>query len=281
MKVFTFFYNRFETATTSNALYENGIDHYVMIHSEQDLSKFKEGGTLKGRPIVTNQKKGLAYQRNCALDMLEDGEWGVFMSDDFQKIKSYPKKWILSKNDRLPITLQNQHEFALYGPRRKFAIDMNLNEMFTMFPKLIEIADRNKIHLIGFGLHDNPMNLIRKFSFRGLADGRMWIVKKSHYRFDSNAQSIDDYAWTSENLVRHGNVLILNWTVPYFSRYSAGGFGTEKERLSQRVKECNYLVQRFSPLIRFAEKANYAENTHIKIFGSDKNIDLARKKIFR
>ena len=66
MKVFTFFYNRFETATTSNALYDNGIDHYVMIHSEQDLAKFKEGGTLKGKPIVTNQRKGLAYQRNCA-----------------------------------------------------------------------------------------------------------------------------------------------------------------------------------------------------------------------
>lgn len=281
MKVFTFFYNRFETATTSKALFENGIEHYVLMHSEQDLSKFKEGGTLKGTPIVTNQQKGLAYQRNSALDMLKDGEWGVFMSDDFLKIRSYPEKWILSKTDRLPITLANQHEFALYGPRKKFASEMSLKDMFALFPKLIDVAEKNKIHLVGFGLHDNPMNLIRKFSFRGLADGRMWLVKKSHYRFDANAQSIDDYAWTSENLVRHGNVLILNWTVPYFSRYSAGGFGTEKQRESQRNKECEYLVSKFHPLIRFAEKANHAYGTHIKIFGSDKNIDLARKKIFR
>jgi hypothetical protein len=145
----------------------------------------------------------------------------------------------------------------------------------------IQIADKNKIHLIGFGLHDNPLNLRKKFSFRGLADGRFWLVKKSNYKFDLNAQLIDDVAWTSENLIRHGNVLILNWTVPYFKRYSAGGFGSTEERKAQRKKECNYLANRFYPLVRVADKSNWDFGTHIKIFGSDKNIHLARKKIFR
>jgi hypothetical protein len=281
MKVFTFFYNRFETATTSNALFENGIEHYVMIHSEQDCDKFKQGGTIKGKPVITNQRKGLAYQRNCALDMLDDGEWGVFMCDDFSKIQSYPTKWIFSKTDRLPITFENQNSFRLHGPSAKFAKSMNLKEMFTLFPKLIEIADKNKIHLIGFGLHDNPLNLKKKFSFRGLADGRFWLVKKSNYKFDLNAQLIDDVAWTCENLIRHGNVLILNWTVPYFKRYSAGGFGSTEERKTQRKKECNYLANKFFPLVRVADKSNWDFGTHIKIFGSDKNISLARKKILK
>ena len=40
MKVFTFYYNRFDTATTSISLNENNIDHYVMVHTEEDLKKF-------------------------------------------------------------------------------------------------------------------------------------------------------------------------------------------------------------------------------------------------
>ena len=96
MKVFTFFYNRFETATTSKALFENGIGHNVLIHKEQDYELFKKGNTLFGNPIVTNSQKGLAYQRNYALDMMDFGEWAVFMCDDFKKIASYPKDRILS-----------------------------------------------------------------------------------------------------------------------------------------------------------------------------------------
>lgn len=276
MKVFTFFYNRFETATTSKALFENGIGHNVLIHKEQDYELFKKGNTLFGNPIVTNSPKGLAYQRNYALDMMDFGEWAVFMSDDFIKVLSYPKERILSKQLHLDVNFENQRQHELQKQK-----PFNLKQMFELFPKLIEIAELNKIHLVGFGLHDNPLNLRRKFTHRGLADGRMWLVKKSNYRFDINAQSIDDYNWTCENLVRHNNVLILNWTVPYFSRYTAGGYGSESERKELRKKECNYLCNKFNPLIRMAPKANQEYGTHIKIFGSDNNIKEARKKLFK
>ena len=89
MKTFTFFYNRYETATTSKALADNDIEHYVMIHSESDYEKFMQGGTMKGIPVITNNDKGLAYQRNSALDMVNDDEWCVFMCDDFQIIKAF------------------------------------------------------------------------------------------------------------------------------------------------------------------------------------------------
>ena len=97
MKVFTFFYNRFDTATTSKALNENNINHTVLIHSADDLQKFVKGNTIHGKAVVTNNGKGLAYQRNSALDMMNTGEWGVFMCDDFKRIYSYPKEYIVSK----------------------------------------------------------------------------------------------------------------------------------------------------------------------------------------
>lgn len=275
MKVFTFFYNRFNTATTSKALHENRIKHRVLIHKETDYDLFKKGGTLWGEGIVTNAEKGLAYQRNHALNMMDVGEWAVFMCDDFKKVVSYPKQQILSKKLSLDVTFENQNQFRLTKQPA-----MNLNEMFEMFPKLIELAEHNNIHLIGFGLHDNPMNLRKKFSHRGLADGRFWLVKKSTYKFDTNAQLIDDVAWTCENLVRHYNVLILNWTVPHFSRYTAGGFGSTEERKELRKKECAYLCAKFDPLVKIAKKPNWDYGTHIRIFGNSKNIIKARKRIF-
>lgn len=276
MKVFTFFYNRYKTATTSVKLHENNIEHYVLVHNQTDLDKFNEHNTIKGIPIVTNQSKGLAYQRNVALDMVEKDEWCVFMCDDFIKIRSYPKRWIISKTNSLPIDFSNQNKFRL-----RDSDEMSLAEMFELFPYLIELADKNNIKLIGFGLHDNPLNCRNKFTHRGLADGRFWLIKKSSYKFDLNAQLIDDVAWTAENLVRHNNVLILNWTVPYFKRYSAGGFGATEERKTQRRKECQYLADKYNPLVKVAPKPNWDLGTHIRIFGTDKNIQKARKNILK
>ena len=108
MKVFTFFYNRYDTATTSKALNENGIAHNVLVHNSDDLQKFVKGGTIHGKSTVTNNGKGLAYQRNAALDMMDTGEWAAFMCDDFKKIKAYSKEFIFSKTNNIVITQQNQ-----------------------------------------------------------------------------------------------------------------------------------------------------------------------------
>lgn len=271
MKVFTFFYNRYETATTSKALNENGIPHNVLVHSADDWQKFVKGGTIHGKVTVTNNNKGLAYQRNTALDMIETGEWAVFMCDDFQKIKAYSREFILSKTQSININHQNQNKYRLKN-------QITLKEMFNYFPKLIELAEQNNIHLIGFGLHDNPMNLRKKFTTRGLADGRFWLVRKAQYKFDVNAQLIDDVAWTAENLVRHKNVLVLNWCVPYFERYTAGGFGSTTERKALRMKECAYLANKFNPLIKIAKKPGWDYGTHIRIYGSNGNIAAIRQK---
>lgn len=274
MKVFTFYYNRYENASTSKALRENNIDHIILVHNDEQKTKFINGGTIYGDIKVTGNGKGLAYQRNSALDMMSAGEWAVFMCDDFKEIRSLKKEWILSNNNELPITFKNQEIFRL----KKENI-ITLNEMFSIFPKLIDLAEKNNIYLIGFGLHSNPQNLKKKFTNKGLADGRFWLVKKSNYKFDINAQLIDDVAWTAENLVRHGKVLVLNWIVPFFERYTAGGFGSTEERKEQRKKECIYLSSKFFPLVQIADKTNWDYGTHIRIYGSDGNIIKARRRL--
>ena len=174
----------------------------------------------------------------------------------------------------MPVNNFNQSEYELGNND-----EMSLKEMFSMFPPLIKLAEKNNVYLIGFALHDNPLNLKNKFTTKGLADGRFWLIKKSNYKFDENVQLVDDVSWTAENIVRHGKVLVLNWCVPFFSRYTAGGFGSIEKRLDQRKKECAYLVKKFYPLVRFAKKAKWEAGTHIKLHVSEHNIKEARKNM--
>ena len=274
MKVFTFYSNRFDSATTSIALHENGLDHNVLVHNEEQADNFRKHDTVRGNVIVTGKPRGLTYQRNAALELMDHGEWAAFLCDDFKEVLSLPAEWIRAKDLKIPITIENQNAFG-------FTKDhvISLKEMFSHFPMLIDVAEANRIHLIGFKLHDNPLGLGSKFTHRGLADGRFWLVKKSHYRFDENVQMIDDVQWTAENLVRHRNVLILNWILPHFKRYTAGGFGSIKERLEQRRRESAYLARRYGPLVRIAKKPGWPAGTHIRIYGTDKYIEQVRRRM--
>lgn len=273
MQTFVFFYNRFTDATTSKALWKNGISHKVLIHSDEDRRKFDRGNTLYGEPIVTNNGRGLAYQRNSALDLMEDGEWAVFMVDDFQKVLSRPIEEIKSAKTELPVTIANQNQYGL-----KAKDEISLKQMWELFPWLIETAEAQAINLIGFGLHTNPLNLRAKFNYGGLSDGRMWIVRKTEMRFDLNAQLIDDVCWTAKNILRDGKVLNLNWTVPLFRRYTAGGFGSIASRLEMRRAECAYLEMAYGPLVRRAKKKGWEEGTHVRLYTSKNNIAETRKK---
>lgn len=262
MKTFTFYHNRYKTATTSKALHENGIQHIVMCHTEEDAHKFEEAETIASTHIaITNKPRGLTYQRNAALDLMNDNEWAAFMCDDFQRIVSRPISEIISEKDTLPVEIKNQSDYRL----RKTQDAITLKEMYSTFPYLIKKADSLGVRLIGFGLHDNPLNLRRKFARYGLADGRFWLIKKTTLRFDENVQMIDDVAWTAENIRHFGSVLVCNWIVPYFQRYTADGFGSIQQRLDQRRTECKYLVEKFAPLIRYADKPGWPEGTHIRL----------------
>jgi hypothetical protein len=260
LKTFTFFFNRYDTATTSRALAENGIPHYVMIHNEEDRKKFEAGGVLHGTPVVTNNPKGLAYQRNSALELVEDGEWCVFMCDDFQEVKAF--NWDRFRKDDQVTFDRTTNEYNRQG---RYTDRPTLAQLYEQFPYLIRMAERLGIHLIAFAFNANPRNVLRKFSFKGLCDGRFWIIKKSHLRFDLNAQLIDDVSWTVLNLQAWGNNLIVNWIDPEFERYSAGGFGSIGERIEQRRIEAKYLVDNFYPMIRYADKPGWPAKTHIKI----------------
>lgn len=257
MKVFVFTYDRYDSITTSGLLEAEGIDHIVLCHTEEQREGFIAGGKVNPeRIVVTYQPRGLAYNRNYALEMMEENEWAMFLVDDLKDVTE------LRNYDRatspLPITMANQ---KVYKERLNSPLSM---EKFLMRAnELSKLCDRNGAYLGGWAGIDNPIFRCDHYKTNVLADGRAWIVKKSHLRFDEGAQMIDDLCWTAQNIQEFGIVIVDLWILPDCRRYSKGGFGSIDERMEQKLTEAAHLVKTYPRLITFKEKTGWPYGSHV------------------
>ena len=121
------YYDRFKNATTSKLISK---EHIVLCHNNKD--KFTCIGS-KGKLIESKQPKGIQNNFNYGLSLLEDGEWGVFMSDDLIGAKK----------------LEN-NKFV------NCSVDYPLNELINILPK----CDKMNIHLVGLNSTGNPFYAI-------------------------------------------------------------------------------------------------------------------------
>lgn len=259
-KVFVFAYNRYETMTTSMMLEADGVEHTVLCHLPSDAEKFVEGSrVVPERLLVTGEPKGLANNRNFALDLMEEGEWALFLVDDLlqcYELEDYDTQEI----DELPITFENQN---LY--RKKFKKPISTAELLRRAEETIPKLEEMGCALLGWAGFENPMFRKKHWGVNILADGRAWLVKKTHLRFDSEAQLIDDLCWTAKNIKEFGVVLVDRWILPDARRYTAGGFGGLNERMEQKLREAAYLVNTYPDLIAFRKKKGWPDGSHVAL----------------
>lgn len=260
MRVFVFTYNRYDSITTSQFLDKEEIAHTVLCHTKEARQKFIEAGRVKAENIIaTGKPKGLTHNRNFALDMMTDGEWALFLVDDFIKVTELDEYDEII-GDTIPVDIENNS-----GWGRKFNRRISFKRFIDRAEESAGLAELQKIYLVGFAGYTNPLFRGKKWKYNTLADGRAWVVRKSDLRFDENVQMIDDVCWTAQNIIKFGGVLVNQWILPECSRYTAGSFGSIKDRLPQRLDECKYLVGNYPGLIRFAKKRNWPYGTHIRI----------------
>ena len=257
MKIFVFTYDRYDSITTSGLLEQENIDHIVLCHTEEQRQGFIDGGRVNPeRIIVTNQPRGLANNRNYALEMMEEGEWALFLVDDLKDVAE------LSNYDRatspLPITMENQKSYKV-----RFDTPISMEKYLMRAGELIEVCERNNCYLGGWAGIDNPIFRCDHYKTNVLADGRAWIVKKSHLRFDTGAQMIDDLCWTAQNIQEFGIVIVDLWILPDCRRYSKGGFGSITDRMNQKLDEAAHLVKTYPKLIQFKDKKNWPLGSHV------------------
>lgn len=255
MKVFVFGYDRYD-CTTSVMLEREGIDHVLLCHL---AAGFVEAEVVNpARLVPTFNPKGLAYQRNYALDMMQDGEWALFLVDDMKGVTALRN--YRTARSPLPITVENQH---LY--RARFQKPVELGGFMGMCRAYIPLLERNGAKLGGWCGVDNPLYRAKHYTTNVLLDGRAWLVQKSHLRFDENVQLIDDVCWTALNIREFGIVVCDQWILPDCERYTRGGFGGLDERMEQKRREAEYLVATYPEQVAFKAKAGWPTGTHVVI----------------
>jgi hypothetical protein len=264
-KTFVFTYDRYDEITTSQ--YLEGIPHTVLCHTKEQKKQFITAGRIdkSAETVATGKPRGLSYNRNAALSMMKPGEWAMWWVDDLINVtyyKNYHRVVATNKGDshRLPIEPVNQSKY-----REEFKTPCKPDMLYSIAEEAVRHAEQRGFALVGFSLTDNPMFRRNKYSYRGLADGRCWAVKKTDLRFDENVQLIDDTCWTAMNLRYFGGVVVNNWVLPNCKRYTAGAFGKKEDRMEQKIKECAYLVKTYPDHIKIASKAGWPQGSHVAI----------------
>ena len=235
MKVFTLYYDRFKTATTSKLLNDNGIKHIVLCH--YNSQKFIE---LYGEVIETNNPKGIQYNLNSGLDMLEVGEWGIFLSDDYKK------------------------SFRLDKVQNKF-IECEFSEVYNNLLETIEVADKVGAKLVGMNCTGNAMFSANKYGKYGLVDGRMFAIKKTDFTWREDINTITDYYASVYHLKKYGGNLILQDCYAEFERYGADGIGTAQTRESKKKKDIRIIKNLYPDNVKVKDKPGQSKGTHIII----------------
>lgn len=257
MKIFVFAYDRYDTMTTSKMLDAEHIEHTVLCHTEEASNLFAANGTATPERLhITNKPKGLAYQRNSALDLMSEGEWALFLVDDLKAVTE------LRNHDRvldstIPITLKNQSHYT-----ERFKHQITMQQFLERAYQLATQCDKHKAYLGGFAQIDNALFRKKHWAINVWADGRALVVKKSHIRFDENVQAIDDLCFTALNIKTFGIVIVNHWVLPDCKRYGAGGYGSIKDRTEQKKQEIAYMVKTFPELIAIKDKTNHEYGSH-------------------
>lgn len=258
MKVFVFTYDRYDSISTPSLLKKDGVEHTVLCHSEESKKRFIEGGLVDPKSIIaTGMPKGLANNRNAALDMMDDGEWAVFFVDDLKKVTEL-QDYDARAGTRLGITMDNQSHF-----RGMFQKEIGLKQFMRRARETVAACNAVGAKLGGFCGIENPVFRDAKWRFNVLADGRAWVVQKSSLRFDTGAQLIDDLCWNARNIERFGCVVVNQWVLPDCKRYTSGAYGSIEQRMPQKLAEAAHLVKTYPRLIRYAKKAGWPDGSHV------------------
>lgn len=226
------YYDRFTNATTSKML---DLEHIVLCHDNKD--KFNCIGG-KGTLIETNQPKGIQNNFNYGLSLLEDNEWGIFMSDDLIGAKRLVDKKFQDCSIKYP-----------------------LKELIDILPT----CDKIGVKLVGLNSTGNPFYAKNKYSKYGLVDGRCFAIKNTGFRFHENINTIPDYYASAYHLNKYGGNLILNYCFLDFKRYEKGGLGSVNDRINDKMKDIKIIKSLFPNNVKIKDKPGEPKNSHIII----------------
>ena len=256
------------------------IDWKVVVHNEEEESYYQLNSTIpRDRIVVSGMPFNIAMQRNWIQDnLLEKGEWYLALDDNL--------KWFTGINDP---ELYAQEKLDVKADKTK-----NWNKIFKekIAPKrfieickeMIEIGDRIGAYNLGFATNGNFFFREKKYRTVGYVISKFCIRKHVGLRFNEEAFSMEDYAYTAENLLHYGKVLINNYVYREAQHYQEGGIGSAEYRIPLKEKHANMLLEQYPELFRVNYKKYDGKPVGkdlIVRFHSEKQIEKWRREIMK
>lgn len=257
MKIFIFAYDRYETMTTSE--YFKGIPHVVLCHSVSDMQKFANGGRCTSALMCTDNPRGLAIQRNFALGLMKDGEWGLFMVDDLTNIKEFDE---YDASDKIDFDIYDSGEYS-----RKFNKEINAHQFMIRCQQLTQKADAEGISLIGFTDFTNALFRKKKYIYNKMVQGRAVLIKKNGLLYSPEFNCLEDFYFTCLTLEKTGKTLSTRWI--HFNckdnpKGGKGGYGTLSDRQIERNIELEKLMQMYPKYLEKVQDKKDANRYFLK-----------------
>jgi len=246
MKIFILSYNRPDTHTTYFLLKKNNIDCKLVVYSEW-FDRYVAGGVPVSDLIVSGSYEklnSLAKHRNWVIEnLVENGEWHIQASDDADEFFCVSSEYYDKE------VLDVKKEVELF--KNVYNTPFDFKNFDYIVEELKNKAEEKRAYYAGFAITKNHFFRPKKWSYSGLVDGRIVLIKKSELRYDENVYTIDDYQFSAENFYRYGIVVRNNFFCPMFKRYGVGGVGSQKDRFEKKKKDCEYLIDKYFGLFRW------------------------------
>ncbi|MDD5109504.1 MAG: hypothetical protein PHC29_08435 [Candidatus Omnitrophica bacterium] len=273
MKIIIPSYNRSETISTHKLLKDN--TYTVILHDKEQFKKYALNDSIKPDSFaITGIYNGISGQRQWILNnLIEEGEWFLTMDDNIKSFTSvtgelYEKSILDTENDK--------------SLKEKYEDQINIDRLLEICDEMINISEEKNIHYCGFSTTPNFYFRSRKYRYVGYVISKMALIKKSSkINYDQNIKAMDDYAYTAENLLKFGAVLINNFVHPISKHYQEGGIGTYDERVEKKIADAKYLMLKYPGLFRYKIKSGCHPKAEIQIRQNNtRQINEWRREMF-
>lgn len=263
MKVVILSKGRPETISTHKLFEREGLDYTLVLHTTGEREDYINAGFVSPEKIVvSNAPFGVSHQRQWIQEnLIPAGDWYISLDDNIRSFQCVPEP--LYASPQLPV--QGGDKKAQIELKNAFETECSTQRFLDVCSEMRNIGEKEKAYNLGFGTTPNFYFRGNKYRRVGYVISKAVVRKNMGIPFELVHQSMEDYAYTAENLLRYGKVLINNYAFPVAGHYEKGGIGTYNERVPAKIRDSAYLMEKYPGLFRYKVKAGCHPKAEIQV----------------
>ncbi len=248
MKKFIITYNRADTISTNDL--DLFWDAKIVVHSREQAKLYATNENILRSQIIISGvdpgKAGKTRQQKWVMDnLVEKGEWVMFIDDDITKVYGIDKKYY----DILMMPIRDVSTKFLLQAYNK---PCSSNYFEFIIKDSIKRAEKIGAKLCAFGPFNDPFFKDRKWNFMKPVMGALLVIKNNKAIKWDYYGAMDDTEMTAEHLLKFGAVVINNflWTDHGFYNNDGGHGLISGKRNEERVENIKVMMEKYPGLFK-------------------------------